>query len=110
MSKDEQSTVTQHDDGRFIRTAIVVTREPEDSGGSASFDLVDELGNRIALINAFAYPDDETGEIKHVIVDVIDTDDNFPKKFALTFDNETRKFHHADTSSLICADFRKEGA
>lgn len=100
MSEYVPQTVTEEDDGRFIRTAIVVPEK------GASFSLVEEDGVRFALINAFVYYDDE-GHLNHVIIDVIDNDNKFPKKFALTFDDGVRKF--TDTNgNLVSADFRKE--
>jgi len=101
MSETAQSHVTTHDDGRFIRTAIVIQEE------GTSFDLVDKFGKRLAVVNGFVYRNDDDNAVNHIIVDVIDVDDNFSKKFALTFHDGARRF--ADTNgNLVSADFRTE--
>ena len=101
MSLPNEAKVEVYDDGKFVRTAIVV---PDDG---VSFDLVDTKGNRIAEINAFAYYGFENlQEIDHVIVDVIDKDDLFGHNNAVVIaDGKTRSFNKA--GRLISADFRK---
>ncbi len=95
MSVESLTEVELHDDGTFIRTALVL-RVGDDKSSVA---LVDAFGNRIALVNFFYYGDD------HLIVDVIDVDDQYDNKAALTFlDGQ----HNAiGAGHLVSADFRK---
>ena len=95
MSKDVHTHVTTHDDGTFIRTALVVRPKAEDEGSVA---IVDPEGNRLALINLFAY---ENGNL---VVDVIDADERFGRRAALTFIDGQR--HSLDAAKVISADFR----
>jgi len=98
MSERAASHVTEHDDGKFIRTAIVA----EEKG--TSFDIVDEKGMRLAVVNVFPFRND-AGKVDHVIIDVIDVDERFPAKLALIFNEGKREFHVTD-GNLVCADFR----
>lgn len=97
MSEDARATVTEYNDGDFVRTAIVVPEKGQ------SFDLVDEEGTRIAEINAFVYYDNAT--LDHIIVDVIDKDELFTKKRALVFNEGIR--HDLTAGHLVSADFRE---
>lgn len=97
----EPTPITTYDDGRFIRTAVVAVEK------GSSFDLVDEDGKRLAVINAFVYRSDDGGEVNHLILDVIDVDDRFALKFALLFNDGTREFLPTN-GNLVCADFRTE--
>lgn len=100
MSNEARSEVTTYDDGKFVRTAIVVL----DDG--TSFDLVDMKGTRVAEINAFVYSEEnDSEEVSHLIVDVIDKDELFGDNQALTFDNGKRNFH--DAGRVVSTDFRK---
>lgn len=100
MSERAQDHTTTYDDGKFIRTAIVV----QDHNGS-SFDLVDEYGERLCLINAFVMRDDD-GNMTQISVDVIDIDEKFKTKRALTFNDGQRQF--LDAGNLVCASFLTE--
>lgn len=101
MSEDAQTPTTTYDDGNFVRTAIVVDR----AGGS--FDLVAADGTRLAEINVFTYPHQrpEDAPADHVIVDVIDVDDKWTKRTALTFPDGQRQFH--ETHKVTSVEFRK---
>lgn len=94
MSDNAACKVTTYDDGKWVRTAIVV---PENG---VSFDLVDSSGKRIAEINAFVYD-----ESTHLIVDVIDKDDLFDSNRALTFDNGER--YSIPALHIVSADFKE---
>lgn len=101
MSTDATTPTTTHDDGKFVRTALVV--EPHtDSRGSVA--IVSPDGTRLALVNIFAM---ENGNL---VVDVIDVDERFGKRAALTFIGGQR--HSLDAAKVISADFRdpKENA
>jgi hypothetical protein len=101
MSKDVHTPVTTHDDGTFIRTALVVRPGAEDEGSVA---IVDPQGKRLALLNLFAY---ENGNL---IVDVIDVDERFANRSALAFREGRRQA--LDAAKVVSVDFRgvKEGA
>ena len=98
MSDNAKSEVTEHDDGQFVRTAIIVPKQGQ------SFDLVDVTGKRIAEVNAFVYYDGE-GTLNHIIVDVIDKDNLFTERQALTFTKLGRTFTPA--SGVVSTDFRR---
>jgi len=85
-----------HDDGQWIRTAVVVG---EGKGGSIA--VVNPQGKRIALLNIFTSEDNDW-----FAVDVIDVDKQFANRRALVFDNGTRQDMQAPTT-LIGVDFRK---
>lgn len=95
MSKDVHTHVTTHDDGTFVRTALVVRPSADDEGSIA---IVDPEGNRLALLNLFVY---DNGNL---IVDVIDVDERFGKRTALTFVGGRRQA--LDGAKVISADFR----
>lgn len=102
MSEQALSSVETYDDGRFVRTAVVVPPE------GASFDLVDEHGTRLAVVNCFVYyvgDDLQNGEVRQVITDIIDIDQQFNEKRAMTFDQDKRQF--LPTKHLVCAHFEK---
>lgn len=93
-SKRADTKTTTYDDGEFTRLAIVV-----DVGSEAgSVDVVDASGKRLCQINLFAYTD-------ALIVDVIDVDNRYTDRRALTFRNGTREAVPAD--KLVSVDFRK---
>lgn len=96
MSNDAQTTTTTHDDGRHLRTALVA--DTGNDGGSIA--IVDRNGTRLALINLFVY---DNGNL---IVDVIDVDDRYNTRNALTFVDGHRQFLPA--SKVISADFRNK--
>jgi hypothetical protein len=95
MSTDATTPTTTHDDGTFVRTAIVVEPHADNKGSVA---IVSPNGTRLALVNIFAY---ENGNL---VVDVIDTDERFGKRAALTFIDGQR--HSLDAAKVISADFR----
>lgn len=101
MSTEAITPTTTHDDGTFIRTAIVVVPTAGDKGSVA---IVTPDGTRLALVNIFAY---DSGNL---VVDVIDVDERFGKRAALTFIDGQR--HRLEGNKVISADFRdvKEGA
>jgi len=94
-SKDAQTPVSTHDDGKFIRTAIVLGKD-----ASGSLAIVDPLtGKRLALVNVFR------GEAS-LIVDVIDVDGVFTTHRALGFVKSTGARNQAETDTIVSADFR----
>lgn len=100
MSESAETPVTTHDDGSWIRTAIVVTSGDEREGGSIA--IVNEKGERIALVNMYTSSDNDW-----FAADVIDIDGRFQRRRALVFDKGMKQDLVAPTS-LIGVDFRKE--
>jgi hypothetical protein len=99
MSKHALTPTALHDDGKFIRTSIVLT------GGSneGSISIVNQKGERVALLNLFTNEDNSW-----FAVDVIDIDDKFDRHAALTFqDGQQQRLDNAN--GLVAADFRKNG-
>lgn len=105
MSNHALTPHTTHDDGRNIRTALVIDASAEDQGSIA---LVRPDGTLLALVNVFHYPVFHKGQVapEHVIIDVIDKDDAWPVRQTLTFVDGQRQFH--DASKVTSVDFRKE--
>lgn len=99
MSELAASHVATYDDGKFIRTAIVA----QESG--TSFDVVGKHGERLFMINVFVYYDDD-GNAYMTSTDVIDVDEKFPRKQALTFNEGQRQ--SLDAGYLVCAYFRND--
>lgn len=95
MSKDVHTPVSTHDDGKFIRTALVVR---PDAGDEGSVAIVDPEGNRLALLNLFVY---DNGNL---IVDVIDVDERFANRTALAFRDSRRESLAA--GKVVSVDFR----
>lgn len=98
MSEQTLTETTQYDDGRWIRTALVLTSK------GITFDLVNESGKRVALINAFIHHDDD-GKLSGLSVDVIDKDEVFEEHRALTFQNGVR--NSLEASQLVATSFRR---
>lgn len=101
MSTDAITPTTTHDDGSFVRTAIVVEAHADNKGSVA---IVSPDGTRLALVNIFFY------EEGNLVVDVIDVDERYGKRAALTFLDGQRC--SLDAAKVISADFRdlKENA
>ena len=93
-TKDGQTKTTTYDSGGFTRTALVITPGP---GGSV--DLVDPDGNRLAQVNMFNIPGED-----HLIVDVIDIDDRYSDKHAMTFNDGKRQV--IPVNYLVSADYK----
>ncbi len=100
MSTASLTATTTHDDGSFVRTALVAIP----GGDSGSVAIVNPEGKRFALVNVFLYEDGT------LIVDVIDTDEQYEKRRALVFNDGQRQSLPA--GKVISADFRtlKESA
>lgn len=98
-SKNAETPVTTHDDGKFVRTALVVGGE-----NTGSIDIVNTSGERIALLNLFTNSDNTW-----FAVDVIDKDERFDRHAALTFKDGLQQ-RLDDANGLIAADFRKGDA
>lgn len=94
MSANALTPTTTNDDGKFIRTAIVA------GGDAGSVAIVDSDGNRLALLNLFFYPDTDS-----LIVDVIDVDERYNTRAALTFNDGQREFHNT-AGKVVSTDFR----
>lgn len=88
--------MTTYDDGKFVRTAIVV----KEGGAGGSLDIVDSKGRRIGQLNIFV----QEGEEPSLMVDIIDVDHVFEKHRALGFVKYQR--NDQDTDQLVGADFR----
>lgn len=94
-SIEAQTPTRTFDDGRFIRTAIIVG-EKNDSG---SLDIVDgATGARLAQLNIFVSSDG-------LIVDVIDVDGQFASHRAIGFKAGVPA--RVETDKLVSTDFRK---
>lgn len=100
-SKPALTKTTTHDDGSFIRTAIVL----DASKGAAevgSIDLVTPDGKRICQVNVTLYPDG------NLILDTIDVENRWSQARAFLFaKEEPRQWHTVKkTGALVSADFR----
>jgi len=102
-SKPALTKTATHDDGTFIRTAIVL--DASQAAEVGSIDLVTPDGKRIAQLNVTYYPDGA------LIVDTIDTEKRWTQARAFLFAKGDRRYHESVTKgSLVSADFRmKEG-
>jgi hypothetical protein len=92
-----ETQITTHDDGKFIRTALVI--EPKE-GKSGSVDIVTKDGKRLCQINLFAYEDGS------LIVDVIDVDDRYKIRRALVFSDGERRSIDVGNGNLVSVDFK----
>lgn len=97
MSENAQTPTAEHDDGRWIRTAVVLV----DEKNSGSIAVVNEKGERLALLNIFTSDDNDW-----FAIDVIDIEQRYSNRRALVFNNGTRQDLQAPTT-LIGVDFRK---
>jgi hypothetical protein len=100
MSESAVTQTTTHDDGKFVRTAIIL--ESGSEGKTGSIDVVNEKGERIALINLFTN-DDNTW----FAVDVVDKDKRFEQHTAITFHDGTQE-RIENANGLVAADFRNK--
>lgn len=92
-------TTTHVDDRGGQRTAIVVGKNP--NGGS--IDVLDDNLKRVAQINVFVMHDGD-----HVIVDVIDVENRYTKKRALTDPGSNREDRtQSPFNFLVSADLKK---
>ena len=95
MSEEALTQTTVYDDGKFVRTAVIL-------GEGGSIDVVNQEGKRIALLNLFTNDDNSW-----FAIDVIDKDEIFTKHTALTFKDGNQQ-RIDDANGLVAADFRKE--
>jgi hypothetical protein len=105
-SREAHTKTTTHDDGKFIRTAIVC-----EGGNTGSIDLVTADGIRLGQINISFLPERSSvgGEPECLIVDVIDVDERYEKRRALAFSNKERKILDVpEGGKLVSVDFRGE--
>jgi len=100
MSEQAQTKTTTHDDGKFVRTALVIG--PGQDGGSV--DVLDPSGHFLARINLFTHGKDDPDGLWFA-VDVIDMEDQFNYKRALIFEDGGRQDMET-TGNLVAADFR----
>jgi hypothetical protein len=102
-SKPALTKTTTHDDGTFIRTAIVLDASKNAEVGS--IDLVTPDGKRIAQVNVTLYPDGS------LILDTIDTEKRWGQARAFLFAEGKRELLTSTVpGSLVSADFRIKGA
>ena len=99
MSKPAFTKTSVHDDGKWIRTALIVG-SGDGRGGSVA--IVNPEGKRIALLNIFTSEDNDW-----LAVDVIDIEERYTNRRALTFNDGTRQDMQAPTT-LVGVDFRKD--
>lgn len=92
---------TTYNDGKFVRTAIVVGGDEENTG---SIDLVDADGARLAQVNISFLPDSDGLEV--LIVDVIDVDNRYTNRRMLAFTSTERVIKDAP-GRLVSVDFRR---
>ena len=97
MSENAVTTTTTRDDGKYVRTALVL----DDKG--LTFDLVRADGTFVSRVNVFSRFDDEGDWLA---VDVIDVDDRFDNRRVLSFKDGVR--NDLDTGTVAAVDFRKE--
>ena len=100
MSQDAQTKTATHDDGSFVRTALVI-----DGHDTGSIVLVDKHGKRVGMINIFYSVDQQE---KTLMVDVIDVDDTYTTKRALVFDpagNGRQVVNVPGSSNLVASHF-----
>ena len=107
MSEKAATPTSTHDDGRFVRTALIVGAEDFEGkmrGGSVA--VVNTNGERLALLNIF------TNEYNTwFAVDVIDIDNRYNKRTAIVFNEGAKDFLDTGSGNLVAADFRmKEDA
>lgn len=98
MSTDALTTTTTHDDGTFVRTALVID-SGEGTGGSV--DLINANGELLARVNVFT---DDRGD--WLAVDVCDVGDRFTERRVLSFTDGRRQ--SLDAGSVGAVDFRRE--
>ena len=99
-SSDAATATTTHDDGTFIRTALVCDHH------NGSVDLVAADGTRLAQVNIF-YASNSDGH-ECLIVDVIDVDKRYSNLRALAFSNEKREIVNVPPGgNLVSVDFRR---
>ena len=94
MSENCEAKLSTHDDGKFVRTAVVCGPGEQ----SPSFALVDETGKRLAVVNVF-----RTEGLEWMAVDVCDVDDRFDHRRVLAFKDGT--FNDLDCGSVGAVDF-----
>jgi hypothetical protein len=98
-AKEAFTKTTTRDDGKFVRTALVLSNTE-----TGSVDVVDAAGNFLARLNLCAI---ESGG---VIVDVIDVDKRYAVKRAMTFaGGERRAMTVPEGGNLVSVDFRTSG-
>jgi len=86
---------------RFERTALIIDPRAPNTG---SVDVLDGAGHRLAQINiSFGRPE---GERPYLIVDVIDVDDQWGERRALTFDEGRSRVIDCGSCNLASVDFR----
>lgn len=101
-SKPALTKTAFHDDGTFVRTAIVL--DASQAAEVGSIDLITPDGKRIAQVNISYYPDGA------LIVDTIDTEERWTQARSFLFDKGDRRYHESTTrGSLVSADFRMKG-
>jgi predicted amidohydrolase len=95
--RDAKTQVTEHDDGSFIRTALVI--DPNDNGGSV--DIVDVDGKLLARVNVFLSARGSKEET--LMVDVIDVDRRYTVRRGLGFVRGERRM--IEVGDLVGAHF-----
>jgi hypothetical protein len=94
VSKNATTDTTTYNDGKFVRTALIVEKDENGKGGSV--DLVTKDGTRVGEINIF-YSEGR------LMVDVIDVDNLYDVRRALGFKNGGREC--IETGQVVAAHF-----
>lgn len=98
MSEQALTQMTTHDDGKYVRTALVIGGDAQ--GGSV--DVLSPDGEFLVRLNLFTKDDSEG---LWFALDCIDIEQKFQTRRALTFDNGCR--HDVATEgNLVATDFR----
>lgn len=100
MSESALTMTTTHDDGTFLRTALVVGSGDDHEGGSV--DVLDGDGKLLARVNFFARNDDEGDWFA---VDVCDVGERFTERRVLSFRDGRRQ--SLDAGNVGAVDFRR---
>ncbi len=100
-SADARTRTTSRDDGKFVRTAVVIPCQ----GSPGSVDLVDPDGQLLVRVNVslLRQPDGET-----LIVDVIDVAERYVERKAIGFSRSERTTLDVPKGgTLVSVDFRR---
>ena len=93
------TTIGTYDDGRFVRTAIVLG--PSSHG---TLDVLDADGRRVAQINVCCVR--EQG-VETLVVDTIDVEKAWASARALAFGSQRRECEAPGVTTIVSADFRR---
>lgn len=103
--EDARTPTTTYDDGKFVRTALVVGE-----GEYGSVDVVcARTGKRLCQLNVFYEPKAADGAEDALMVDVIDVEKRYPARRALVFSRTKGRSHInvPEDGNLVGVDFRR---